>query len=134
VTAGKIFEGRLSELIEDRPQDGIFRVNRAIFDDPSVFELERRRIFEGGWVFLGIADQAPAAHDFFTTDIGRVPILVSRGADGALRGFVNSCPHRGSRIAQTLAGNARLYRHRLGATGDIDGKSSGSELTAFYRE
>ena len=106
---GNMFEGRLSELIDDRPQDGVFRVNRAIFDDPSVFELERRRIFEGGWVFLGIADQAPAAHDFFTTDIGRVPVLVSRGADGALRGFVNSCPHRGSRIAQTLAGNARLH-------------------------
>ena len=49
----------LSALIDDRPDDGVFRVNRAIFDDPAVFELEMRRIFEGGWVFLGLAVQAP---------------------------------------------------------------------------
>ena len=99
----------LSALIDDRPGDGVFRVHRAIFDDPSVFEMELRHIFESGWVFLGLASQAPAAHDFFTTTIGRVPILVMRDGDGALGGFVNSCPHRGAQIAQRQCGNARLH-------------------------
>ena len=99
-----MFTGRLSDLIDDRPDEGIFRVSRAIFDDPAVFDLEMRQIFEGGWVFLGIADQARDPHDFFTTDIGRVPVLVSRDGNGALAAFINSCPHRGSRVAQTLAG------------------------------
>ena len=76
---------RLSELIDDRPEEGVFRVSRAIFDDPALFDLEMARIFEGGWVFLGIADQAPAPHDFFTTTIGRVPVLVSRDASGNAR-------------------------------------------------
>lgn len=104
-----MFTGHLSDLIDDRPDEGIFRVSRSIFDDPGVFELEMRQIFESGWVFLGIADQARDPHDFFTTDIGRVPVLVSRDGDGTLGAFVNSCPHRGSRVAQTLAGNARLH-------------------------
>ncbi|MDB5684827.1 MAG: ribosomal subunit interface protein [Sphingomonas bacterium] len=99
----------LATLIDDRPSDGVFRVNRAIFDDPAVFEMEMRHIFESGWVFVGLASQAPAPHDFFTTNIGRVPIVVMRDGQGALSGFVNSCPHRGARIAQTGAGNARLH-------------------------
>ncbi|MGZ8311635.1 MAG: aromatic ring-hydroxylating oxygenase subunit alpha [Allosphingosinicella sp.] len=102
-------QNRLSELIDDRPQDGVFRVSRAIFDDPDLFELEMARIFEGGWVFLGIADQAPGPHDFFTTTIGRVPVLVSRDGEGELRAFVNSCRHKGSRLAQTMSGKARLH-------------------------
>jgi len=104
-----MFNGRLAELIDDRPADGVFRVNRAIYDDPDVFDQELRAIFEGGWVFLGLASQAPNPHDFFTTMAGRVPILVSRDGEGVLSAFVNSCPHRGAMIAQTGAGNARLH-------------------------
>jgi benzoate/toluate 1,2-dioxygenase alpha subunit len=104
-----MFEASLAKLIDDRPDEGVFRVNRAIFDDPALFDLEMARIFEGGWVFLGLADQAPNPHDFFTTTIGRVPILVSRDGTGQLAGFVNSCPHRGAMIAQTMCGNARLH-------------------------
>lgn len=95
--------------VDDRPDEGIFRVNRAIFTDEQVFEAEMARIFEGGWVFLGLEAQAPAAHDFFTTFAGRVPILVQRDGESVLRAFVNSCPHKGARLAQTQAGNARLH-------------------------
>ncbi|ASR51440.1 aromatic ring-hydroxylating oxygenase subunit alpha [Blastomonas fulva] len=104
-----MLKGRLAELIDDRPDDGVFRVSRAIFDDPDVFDLEMRHIFEGGWVFLGLAAQAPGPYDYFTTTIGRVPVLVSRDGDGKLHGLVNSCPHKGSRVAQRLHGNARLH-------------------------
>ena len=104
-----MFQGRLAELIDDRPEDGVFRINRAIFDDPEIFELEMQRIFEGGWVFLGLAAQAPAPHDFFTTQISRTPVLVMRDGGGALRAFVNACPHKGARLAQTQSGNARVH-------------------------
>lgn len=104
-----MIEGRLAELIDDRPDQGVFRVNRAIFDDADVFDLEMRRIFEGGWVFLGLAAQAPAPHDFFTTTIGRAPILVTRDGEGRLGAFVNTCPHKGARVAQTQSGNARVH-------------------------
>lgn len=104
-----LFEARLATLVDDRPEEGIFRVSRAIFDDSDIFELEMRRIFEGGWMFLGLAAQAPMPHDFFTTTIGRVPVVVMRDGDGALAAFVNSCPHKGARIAQTQQGHARLH-------------------------
>jgi benzoate/toluate 1,2-dioxygenase alpha subunit len=99
----------VTRYIDDRPEDGAFRVNRAIFTDQAVFDRELARLFEGGWVFLGMESQAPAPHDFFTTFAGRVPILVQRDGEGHLRAFVNSCPHKGARLAQTQAGNARLH-------------------------
>jgi benzoate/toluate 1,2-dioxygenase subunit alpha len=98
-----------ASLIDDRPADGVFSIHRAIFDDAAIFDLEMQRLFEGGWVFLGIAAQAPAPHDFFTSWAGRVPILVQRNADGVLAAFVNTCPHKGSMLAQTPCGNAKLH-------------------------
>ncbi len=84
----------LAGLIDDRPGDGVFRVHRGVFDDPAVFDLEMQRIFEGGWVFLGLASQLPAPNDFFTTWVSRTPILVTRDENGGLNAFVNACPHR----------------------------------------
>lgn len=100
---------RLSDFVDDRPADGVFRVNRAIFTDAAVFDAEMRAIFEGGWVFLGLESQAAGPHDFFTTFAGRVPVLVQRDGEGTLRGFINSCPHKGARLAQLRQGNARLH-------------------------
>jgi benzoate/toluate 1,2-dioxygenase alpha subunit len=98
-----------ASLIDDRPDEGIFSVDRAIFRNPEIFELEMRHLFEGGWVFLGLASQAAGPHDFFTTTVGRVPVLVMRDADGRLGAFVNSCPHKGAQVVQTRAGNARMH-------------------------
>lgn len=100
---------RLSDLIDDRPDEGVFRVSRAIFTDPAVFEAEMRTLFEGGWIFLGLESQAPGPHDYFTTFAGRVPVLVQRDDAGTLRAFLNSCPHKGARIAQLRQGTARLH-------------------------
>src|SRR4051812_8111358 len=79
-----MIDAELAKLIDDRPDAGVFRVSRAIFDDSALFELEMARIFESGWVFLGLASQAPHPHVFFTATIGRVPILVSRDGAGKL--------------------------------------------------
>lgn len=99
----------LRDLVDDRPADGVFRVNRALFRDPVLFDLEMQHVFEGGWVFVGLSTQAENPHDYFTTFIGRVPVIVSRDGEGALRCFVNACPHKGVRLVQKLCGSARRH-------------------------
>ena len=99
----------LADLIDDRPQDGVFRVNRAMFRDAALFELEMRHVFEGGWVFVGMACQAENPHDYFTGFIGRVPIIVSRDGEGELHCLINACPHKGVRLVQRLCGQARRH-------------------------
>lgn len=133
---------KISDLIDDRPDAGVFRVSRRIFTDPAVFDAEIRTLFEGGWVFLGLASQASDPHDFFTTFAGRVPILVQRGGDGTLRAFINSCPHKGARLAQVRQGNARLHVcpyhswsfDSSGRNKAIKWKSAGCYSEAFDRD
>ncbi len=99
----------LAGLIDDRPDDDVFRVHRDVFADPEIFALEMAHLFEGGWVFLGLASQIPAPHDYFTTRIGRQPLVVTRGKDGVIRAFINSCPHKGARICALRQGHARIH-------------------------
>lgn len=99
----------LGALIDDRPDEGVFRVNRALFRDQALFDLEMKHIFEGGWVFVGMATQAEQPHDYFTAAIGRVPILVSRDGEGQLHCFINACPHKGVRLVQRQCGQARRH-------------------------
>jgi phenylpropionate dioxygenase-like ring-hydroxylating dioxygenase large terminal subunit len=90
----------------DQPAERRFNVHRDLFRDAALFELEMAHVFEASWVYLCHESQLPGAHDFYTTHIGRTPVVVMRGADGALRGYVNACPHRGTRLYTARAGNA----------------------------
>ena len=129
-------------LIDDRPDDGVFRVHRRVFTDPAVFELEMKHLFEGGWVFLGLASQLARPNDFFTTSIGRQPILVTRDAGGEIHAFVNSCPHKGARVCQVETGNARLFVcpyhswsfDNAGQLKAIKGKATGAYAEGFDRD
>ncbi len=99
----------IAALVDDRADEGRFSVRRRIFNDPEVFELEMRHIFGATWVFLGMSSQAAKPHDFFTTWIGRTPVVVMRSGDGVLGAFLNSCRHRGAMVAHTQRGNAKFH-------------------------
>jgi phenylpropionate dioxygenase-like ring-hydroxylating dioxygenase large terminal subunit len=96
-------------LLDDHPEEGVFRVHRRAFTDPAVLAFEIERIFEGTWVYLALASEVPAAHDFITRPVGRQSVLLTRGADGTLRALLNSCRHRGTLLASRRAGSARFH-------------------------
>ena len=129
-------------LIDDRPDEGAFRVHRRVFTDPRIFDLEMKHLFEGGWVFLGLTSQVAKPNDFFTTRIGRQPILVTRDNDGAVHAFINSCPHKGARVCQMESGNARLFVcpyhswsfDNAGQLKGIKGRATGAYAEAFDRD
>ncbi len=94
--------------IVDNPQEGMFTVDRAIFSDPTIFELEMKYIFEGSWIYLAHESQVPRPHDFFTTTIGRQPVILMRNQAGEVGGFLNTCPHRGATVCLTKRGNQKI--------------------------
>ena len=96
-------------LLDDRPDDGVFRLRREAFVDPDIFALELERVFEGTWIFVGLTSEVARPHDYVTRRIGRHSIILSRGGDGELRGFLNSCRHRGVLLCPLASGNARAH-------------------------
>ncbi|RLA10709.1 MAG: benzoate 1,2-dioxygenase large subunit, partial [Gammaproteobacteria bacterium] len=64
-----------ANYIEERQADGVARVNRSIFTDPDLFELEMEKIWEGNWIYLAHESQIPNPNDFMTLFMGRTPII-----------------------------------------------------------
>ena len=100
---------RLSSLLVEDAAKGDYRLRREIYTDPDLFELEIRHIFEGNWAFVAHDSQLPKPHDFFTTTIGRQPVVVSRDADGRLACFLNACAHRGAVVVRKKTGNRKSH-------------------------
>ncbi len=99
----------IARLIDDRPAEGLFRVHRDVFTDPAVLALERERIFEGTWIFIGLECQVAKPHDFVTLTIGRQPVLLTRDGEGRLGCFMNSCRHRGTVVCPLKKGNQKFH-------------------------
>lgn len=96
-------------LLDDRTAEGIFRVHRRAFTDPEVFNQEQQAVFEGTWVFVGLASQLRQPNDFFTVTIGRHPLLLMANERGEPGAYYNSCRHRGMVIQPARAGNRRTH-------------------------
>ena len=74
----------LADAVIDDAEAGVYRANRSIFTDEEIFELEMKHIFEGNWVYLAHESQLPNPGDYFTTYIGRQPVVITRDRDGEL--------------------------------------------------
>jgi phenylpropionate dioxygenase-like ring-hydroxylating dioxygenase large terminal subunit len=113
-------------LLDDRPQEGVFAVNRKAFTDPHIFDLEMKHIFEATWMFVGLESQVANKHDFFTTLVGRQPVIIARDGDGKLGCFLNSCRHRGMLVCPLRSGNQQFHVCRYhGWSYNSAGKSVG---------
>ena len=132
----------LDQFVIDRVGDGEFNVHRDLFRDPALFDLEMKHIFEGTWVFLGLASQAPNPHDYFTTWIGRQPVIVMRNANGGLGAFLNSCRHRGATVCPHEQGHAKYHvcpyhgwaYDSAGKNLDVRDRQHGQYSAAFDRD
>lgn len=91
-------------LVEDA-DNGVHRANRAIFTDEDLFELEMRYLFEGNWIYLAHESQVPNVGDYFTTYMGRQPIVITRDKQEKLHALINACSHRGAMLCRRKTDN-----------------------------
>jgi len=100
---------KLTSSVVDDPENGIYRCRRDIFTDPELFELEMQHIWEGNWIYLAHESQIPNNNDFFSTYIGRQPIVITRDKNGELTCFLNACSHRGAMVCRHKRGNKSSF-------------------------
>lgn len=70
----------------------------AAYADDAVLAWERRVIFAGGWVCVGRSSDVAAPRTRRAVAVGDDAVLLVRGEDGVLRGFFNTCRHRGHEL------------------------------------
>ncbi|MGO4917222.1 benzoate 1,2-dioxygenase large subunit [Pseudogemmobacter sp. W21_MBD1_M6] len=109
LTALDELDRRLDGMVQDDPENGIFRARRDMFTDEELFELEMKHIFEGNWIYLAHESQIPNNNDYFTTHMGRTPIVITRDKTGELHALVNSCSHRGAMLCRFKRQNKATF-------------------------
>ena len=101
-------------------------VDRAIFSDQAIYEMELERIFARAWNFMCHESQIPNKGDYFLTFIGEESVICTRDKTGTLQVFINSCRHRGNAVCRAESGNARSFLCTYhGWTFGLDGKLIG---------
>ncbi|WP_439604718.1 Rieske 2Fe-2S domain-containing protein, partial [Shinella sp.] len=95
----------LANAVQDDHEAGVFRCRRDIFTNADLFELEMKYIFESNWVYLAHESQIPDNNDYYTTTIGRQPVVITRDKAGVLHAMINACAHRGAMLCRRKHGN-----------------------------
>ncbi|MGH7905225.1 MAG: aromatic ring-hydroxylating oxygenase subunit alpha, partial [Candidatus Binataceae bacterium] len=96
--------GALARMVEKG------RVHSKLYTSPAIFELELERIFHRAWLYIGHASEVPEAGDFRLRRMGRQPVILVRGDDGAVRVLMNRCRHRGAMLCETDSGREAFFR------------------------
>ena len=100
----------IGNLVYDRPDLGKFRVHRSSMTSPDIYELERRRIFDKCWLYLGHESEVPNPGDYARRVVAERALFFARNRDGELVVFHNTCPHRGALICRADRGNAQVFQ------------------------
>jgi Rieske 2Fe-2S family protein len=72
--------------------------------DPGLHERDLRRIWYRNWVYVGRSSSVSKPRSFRTHEIGDQRILLVRDEAGVLRGFYNTCRHRGAALCRENEG------------------------------
>ena len=102
--------GQASNWIIDDPVAGVFKVNRSAFTSAEVLELERARIFDRAWLYLGHESELLKPNDFLTRSVGGRELIFNRNRKGEFQAFLNTCPHRGAQVVREPTGNAISFK------------------------
>ena len=100
----------VSPLVREDRDARVFRVHRSALRSPDIFALERERIFASSWLYVGHESELAGPGDFLVRMVGGRQVIFCRDEGGAIRIWLNTCPHRGTTLCRESGGNARFFR------------------------
>lgn len=89
--------------------DHIMKLPASVYYDPALFDLEMERIFKRMPIILGPSCELPKPGDYKTMRVAKTSILLVRGKDNIMRGFINACRHRGAELTSEPCGNQARF-------------------------
>ncbi|VDC26597.1 aromatic ring-hydroxylating oxygenase subunit alpha [Pseudogemmobacter humi] len=116
-----IDQGHLLSLL--RAQKSGMSLARPFYTSPDIYQHDLDSIWYRDWIFAAAAAELPKPGAYVTLQLGACPLVVVRGADGAIRAFHNVCRHRGQRLCPKPSGTTtKLVCPYHQWTYDTDGK------------
>ena len=101
-------------------------IDRRIYSDQEIYELELERIFARGWNFMCHESQIAKPGDFFMNFIGNDSVIATRDKTGKLQVLLNTCRHRGNAVCRAEQGHTKSFLCTYhGWTYGLDGKLIG---------
>jgi choline monooxygenase len=91
----------------ERGEPAVSPVRRYL--DPAHFERELAHVFRRFPLALCPSAALAQPGDTFAIDVAGLPLLLVRGEGGELRGFVNACRHRGTRLQAAGLAHQRAF-------------------------
>jgi len=104
------------------PRFGDEDLSVARYTSHAFHRLEAERLWPKAWQFVAREEELPNPGDHVVYDIVDRSVILMRGDDGTIRGFYNSCLHRG-RALRTHSGTAGQLKCPFhGFTWDLQGR------------
>jgi Rieske 2Fe-2S family protein len=117
--------GKVLELLSGSPAG--YTLPQAFYTDPEVFDFDLSEVYGRSWLMIGFESELPEAGSYLAVTIGRSSVLLVRGRDAVIRGFHNTCRHRGSQLCEEGHGRgAKLICPYHKWTYDLDGRLIGA--------
>jgi len=93
----------------NQPEAHRFQVNRSTLMDPKILELEKSRIFDVCWIYVGHESEVRKPGDFKTRNVCDRPVIFCRDSKSRIRVFINTCRHRGATVCREIEGNTKSH-------------------------
>ena len=100
-----------------RPLERATGLPPVAYTGDDFFAVERERLFGRAWVAVASASEVAQPGRLLVRTVGGTSVLITRDHGGVLRGFVNSCRHRGTELASEDCAVSKTIRcpyHRWG--------------------
>src|ERR1700761_608945 len=99
---------RKSAVLPDAGYAGLTKTTASLptsfYLDDAPHQRELASIWRKNWVYAFRSSEVPAARSYKTFELGDQSIFLVRDETGVLRGFYNTCRHRGAALCQHTEG------------------------------
>lgn len=104
-----------------RDIDAGFLLPTSWYGDETIFKQELKHIHRKAWHFAAHTGELKAPGDVHVMNLAGVPIVLVKGDDQAIRGFINICRHRGHPVVAASGNQLQLRCPFHGWTYHLDG-------------
>jgi Rieske 2Fe-2S family protein len=125
-----------SKILELLSRTGAgYTLPQPFYNDPDLFAFDMTEVFGRSWLMIGFESELPEAGSYMAVTIGQNSVLLVRGRDAVIRGFHNTCRHRGSQLcAEGRGRNPKLICPYHKWTYELDGRLIGAaRMPADFR-